>query len=50
MCVCLPLVQISPWYVDSSRININDLIDDLILTIFTKTLFPNKAIFYSTGC
>lgn len=29
---------------DSSHININDLIDDLILTIFTKTLFPNKAI------
>lgn len=49
VCVCLPLVQISPWYMDSSHININDLIDDLILTIFMKTLSPNKAIFYSTG-
>ena len=45
VCVRLPLVQTSPCYIDSRHINI----DDLILTTFTMTQFPNKAIFYSAG-
>lgn len=46
-CVCVRLWSKFPWYMDSSHIN-NDLINNFDLDCFTKTLFPNKAIFYST--